>query len=267
MAGSIVDISRVQDPGLQAKISKALKIVLRALALYPSGKLAFSFNGGKDSSVLLHLLRAAVKKLGEQDFAAGSPSSSSLAAAAAAVDKGPPPPAFHSFFFARSDDFEELEEFVGQTDRRYQLQLEYLTNPDFKRGLQEYMDRTGALAMVLGTRRGDPNAGDQEFFSPSSEGWPAFMRVNPILDWTYHDVWAFLRTFNFEYCSLYDRGFTSLGSIHNTVPNAALKASAGGFAPAYMLADASLERSGRVAPEQPSPCPSPHDHVGWSPPH
>ena len=41
----------------------------------------------------------------------------------------------------------------------------------------------GLRAVVLGTRRGDPNAGGQETFCPSSEGWPPFMRVNPILDW------------------------------------------------------------------------------------
>ena len=42
-------------------------------------------------------------------------------------------------------------------------------------------------------RRGDPNAADQETFCPSSPGWPPFMRVNPILDWSYHDVWSFLQ--------------------------------------------------------------------------
>lgn len=41
--------------------------------------------------------------------------------------------------------------------------------------------------------RGDPNAADQETFCPSSVGWPAFMRVNPILEWSYHDVWGFLQ--------------------------------------------------------------------------
>lgn len=67
--------------------------------------------------------------------------------------------------------------------------------------------------------RGDPNAEGQEFFSPSSVGWPPFMRVNPILDWTYTDVWAFLRSVGAPYCSLYDRGYTSIGSINNTEPN------------------------------------------------
>ena len=67
--------------------------------------------------------------------------------------------------------------------------------------------------------RGDPNAEGQEVFCPSSPGWPPFLRVNPVLDWTYHDVWAFLRVTRAHYCTLYDRGYTSVGSTLNTAPN------------------------------------------------
>lgn len=68
-------------------------------------------------------------------------------------------------------------------------------------------------------RRGDPNAVDQETFCPSSAGWPPFMRVNPVLHWTYHDVWTFLREAGLPYCSLYDQGYTSLGAVSNTHRN------------------------------------------------
>jgi 3'-phosphoadenosine 5'-phosphosulfate sulfotransferase (PAPS reductase)/FAD synthetase len=69
------------------------------------------------------------------------------------------------------------------------------------------------------TRRGDPNADGQEYFCPSSAGWPPFMRINPILDWSYADVWGFLRACELPYCCLYDQGYTSLGGVHNTLPN------------------------------------------------
>ncbi|GAX86541.1 hypothetical protein CEUSTIGMA_g13948.t1 [Chlamydomonas eustigma] len=100
---------------------------------------------------------------------------------------------------------------------------------------------------LLPDDRGDPNARDQEFFCPSSHGWPAFMRINPILDWTYRDVWTFLRCFTLPYCQLYDQGYTSLGSRHNTCRNRALQLEDGSFAPAHQLPDGRLERAGRGA--------------------
>lgn len=80
------------------------------------------------------------------------------------------------------------------------------------------------------------------------------MRVNPILNWEYGHVWHFLRTFNLPYCILYDQGFTSLGKVTDTRPNPALlrkpmSAENGeslSYWPAYMLADWSLERAGRL---------------------
>lgn len=73
------------------------------------------------------------------------------------------------------------------------------------------------------------------------------MRVNPILDWLYNDVWDFLRLLRVPYCSLYDKGYTSIGNTKNTQPNPALKILGSGkmYLPAYRLKDGALERQGR----------------------
>lgn len=61
------------------------------------------------------------------------------------------------------------------------------------------------------------------------------------------DVWAYLRREGVMYCSLYDAGFTSLGSRDDTERTEELRDGryAGGYAPAWRLEDGSKERSGR----------------------
>ncbi|KAI3700117.1 hypothetical protein L2E82_44734 [Cichorium intybus] len=88
-----------------------------------------------------------------------------------------------------------------------------------------------------------PPSGQQQF-SPSSPGWPPFMRVNPILDWSYRYVWAFLLTCKVPYCSLYDQGYTSIRSVNDTTPNTLLRINDSNgekFKPAFMLSDGRLE--------------------------
>jgi len=100
-------------------------------------------------------------------------------------------------------------------------------------------------AIFMGQRKGDPDANGLQPVCASSSGWPAFMRVNALLQWTYAQVWDFLVHYGLPYCSLYDRGYTSLGAVSDTVPNPALQRTDGSFAPASQLSDGTLERAGR----------------------
>jgi len=89
------------------------------------------------------------------------------------------------------------------------------------------------------------------------------MRVSPLLEWDYHHIWRFLREAKLPYCSLYDQGYTSLGSVSTSRPNPSLLVrndpeaaparlpdgtvvKPGEYLPAYLLDNNSLERAGRV---------------------
>ncbi|KAK1563589.1 hypothetical protein Q3G72_029645 [Acer saccharum] len=223
------------DQRLKTKYNNAIYVIQRALALYSIEEVAFSFNGGKDSTVLLHLLRAGYfLHKGEQSCSNGGLSNFPV----------------RTIYFESSSAFTEINSFTYDISSLYGLQLDIIRT-DFKSGLEALLKAKPIRAIFLGVRIGDPTAVGQEQFSPSSPGWPPFMRVNPILDWSYRDVWAFILTCKVQYCSLYDQGYTSIGSIHDTVPNALLcisdsSSSKEKFKPAYLLSDGRLERAGRV---------------------
>ncbi|KAL0409972.1 UNVERIFIED_CONTAM: FAD synthase [Sesamum latifolium] len=227
------------DKRLKSKYNSAIYVIQRALALYSVEEVALSFNGGKDSTVLLHLLRA-----GYYLHVAGK--NLSIENREDAEITFP----IRTIYFESPTAFPEINSFTYETAFTYKLQMDII-RLDFKSGLEALLKANPIRAIFLGVRSGDPTGVGQEQFSPSSPGWPPFMRVNPILDWSYRDVWTFLLTCKIQYCSLYDQGYTSIGSIHDTVPNALLclsKSSNGEakFKPAYLLPDGRLERAGRA---------------------
>lgn len=229
-------IRESDDRRLKTKYNNAIYVIQRALALYSIEEVAFSFNGGKDSTVLLHLLRAGYfLHKGEHGLPNGGLSDHDF--------KCP----IRTIYFESPSAFPEINSFTYEIASTYALEMDII-RLDFKSGLEALLKEKPIRAIFLGVRIGDPTAVGQEQFSPSSPGWPPFMRVNPILDWSYRDVWAFLLTCNVRYCSLYDQGYTSIGSIYDTVPNALLRAnkSTEKFKPAYQLPDGRLERAGRV---------------------
>ncbi|PIA41965.1 hypothetical protein AQUCO_02100067v1 [Aquilegia coerulea] len=227
------------DQRLKTMYNNAINVIQRALSLYKFEEVAFSFNGGKDSTVLLHLLRAGYfLHIEKPEYPNDNPANCNV--------KCP----IRTIYFETPSTFPEINSFTHETATTYGLQMETI-RLDFKSGLEALLKEKPTKAIFLGTRIGDPNAVGQEQFSPSSPGWPPFMRVNPILDWSYRDVWAFILTCKIQYCSLYDKGYTSIGSIYDTVPNSFLctndsSSNKDYFKPAYLLADGRLERAGRA---------------------
>ena len=236
-------LDTIASSPLHERIRSSIDVVVRSIDIYGYPGLALSLNGGKDSTVLLHLIRAAVavreRDNRQRPLDDGEPGGVNVSSGSGELG------GMVTFFFDKDDDFREVVAFTKATAADYNLDMRIYKNSFFE-GLEELLSSTEVKGIFLGTRRGDPNA-DSQVFSPSSKGWPVFMRINPIMEWSYHDVWEFLLLCKLPYCSLYDEGYTSLGSIDTTFPNGALLRSDGKYSPAHLLTDPKLERSGRIS--------------------
>jgi FAD synthetase len=248
------------DSYVSPGIKDALNTLDHALRLYGPHSVLCSFNGGKDAVVILHLLRAAHAKYYKST--------------------GETPIRPRVVYFEHENEFPEVIEFLKESVTQYDLEmLSFEQGVKFSQGLEILVQhnvlpgcsRTFPMAFVLGTRSSDPNAHGQDHFAPSSHYMPPFMRVNPVLNWSYGHVWHFLRLFHLPYCGLYDAGYTSLGTTKDTLPCPALAvitrakdedpatSALPKFWPAYMLRDWDQERAGRIQKEKKNPKkPVPH---------
>ncbi|OCH88710.1 adenine nucleotide alpha hydrolases-like protein [Obba rivulosa] len=226
-------------------VKEALGVIDEALDKFGRDHVSLSFNGGKDCTVLLHLLAASIGRIDQ------SPTPSKPVAAV---------------YIPVPSSFPQLEAFVDRTAKAFHLDLftcpssstshkpvETVTSPatphtsgangghggsgaakvekvkrarggeGMRMALECYKARLPHIeAILIGTRRSDPHGATLSHSTPTDPGWPRFERINPIINWSYADVWAYLRQFKVPYCSLYDEGYTSLGSTYNTFPNPAL---------------------------------------------
>ncbi|KAF2838948.1 adenine nucleotide alpha hydrolases-like protein [Patellaria atrata CBS 101060] len=189
---------RLENVQAQTRIS--LRVIEEALEKYSLDELSLSYNGGKDCLVLLVLYLAALhsKTLKSSNFR---------------------PTSLECVFIQSSDPFEEVTKFVEKTSRQYNLNLSRYSAP-MKGALTDYLqEKPNVQAIFVGTRRTDPHGTYLTHFDRTDHGWPDFMRIHPVIDWHYVDIWTFICHLKIPYCCLYDQGYTSLGGTRDTHPN------------------------------------------------
>uniref|UniRef100_A0A1I8BBZ7 FAD synthase n=1 Tax=Meloidogyne hapla TaxID=6305 RepID=A0A1I8BBZ7_MELHA len=203
-----------QSQEISNKLKGALQTIEEILNKYSMEQISLSFNGGKDCTLLLHLFRACVnKKYNNQKQ-------------------------INSFFIKSDDEFTEVVNFVHSISEK--CGLIYLKN-----------EKPEIVATLMGSRYSDPKAAKMKSKCEWTEtGWPSFLRVCPLLDFSYSDIWILLRYLCIPYCCLYDQGYSSLGEKKRTAKNPHLKiivkenGEEGNerYLPAYMLKDEKFER-------------------------
>ncbi|EKG13467.1 Phosphoadenosine phosphosulfate reductase [Macrophomina phaseolina MS6] len=221
---------------VQEQTQTTLAVIQEALQRYNLDELSFSYNGGKDCLVLLVLYLCALHRHSQS----------------AAT---PLPATIQTVYIQSTHPFPEVEDFVAESSKAYSLTLETYNAP-MKAAFASYLrDHPAVKAIFVGTRRTDPHGEHLTHFDPTDHGWPSFMRIHPVIDWHYVEIWTFIRHLGIPYCSLYDQGYTSLGGTTDTHPNPALRipspeldavhADDRKFRPAYELVEDYEERLGR----------------------
>uniref|UniRef100_A0A131XLF0 FAD synthase n=1 Tax=Hyalomma excavatum TaxID=257692 RepID=A0A131XLF0_9ACAR len=209
-------------------VAAALQIIEEAVAKYTLEGICVGFSGGKDCTVILHMLYALLQKQLK-------PGETAL-------------PKVQCLFMRSEHMWPDTISFIQNSAKLYNCELTTITEGSYKVALQHYLaSKPNVKAFLLGNRSTDPGGDKLKPFTPTDEGWPQVMRVFPVLDWSYKDVWDFIRDLSIPYCSLYDQGYSSIGE--NEEPNEVLmyfdSRGAKRFKPAYMLEDVKLERCGR----------------------
>lgn len=210
-------------------VKEALLIIEDCLTQYQPENVFLCFNGGKDCTVLLHLLLCVLRYR--------FPSYTAPIICLYVENRNP---------------FPEIRTFVQNMAQYYNLEV-ITQRQGIKESLGSMLEHcSGRMkGCLMGTRKTDPFSDRLNHFHMTDSDWPQIMRVAPVLNWNYGQIWQYLRNYQVPYCYLYDQGYTSLGNVVNTVPNAALQyrnisKNEVTYMPAYKLLDGSLERSGRV---------------------
>lgn len=181
----------------------------RAFKLYRLDQMFISFNGGKDCTVLLHLVEQVLTELRVES-----------------ADQTK----VLCLYLQPENPFEEVEAFVDQCQSVYSINLQKISaaGKSKQKPLFEVCDQHPELrTCLMGCRRSDPwcdklksfEVGRKDdtfkdqvmmschhYLQKTTEGWPDLMRVNPLLEWTCADIWDYIQANNVPYCSLYDVG-------------------------------------------------------------
>lgn len=206
---------------LEEKAEHSRQLLSQILEDFGPGAIRVAWTGGKDSTVALHLWRGMLQERGLGP------------ARAINLDTG--------------CKFPEVMAFRDRLARQWGVDL-HIARPGVELSsyplardkvsccrdlkifpLARAVRELDVACLITGIRRDEhPSRASRQEREQQDD--PAHLRVNPLLDWTEMDVWAWITGRCIPFCELYGRGYRSLGCV-----------------PCTALPDGTAERSGRDA--------------------
>jgi len=209
-----------------------------------------SFNGGKDCTLVLYLLEEAAIYMASKtelsilevienqvDLTSRGENSELLVEVRRIMSK-------ISLVYFIDDEFDEGMAFVEGISKKFSMKLMKFSG-GVKDILKHLVEKENLKAVIMGNRHSDPGSNELTAFTTSSNDWPTFMRIFPILNWELKDIWDIYLAFELDMCVLYNRGYASLGKKSQTKQNPHLITQEGKYLPAHFLVYDEFERVGR----------------------
>lgn len=83
------------------------------------------------------------------------------------------------------------------------------------RPMQRALDQLGATVWIAGLRRAQsPGREQRRVLERAGTRW----KLHPLIDWSDHDVGAYLKSNTLPYHPLWEQGYVSIGDVHSTRP-------------------------------------------------
>lgn len=217
---------------LDEKIEKSKEVIAQAMEKFGEG-LVVAFTGGKDSTVMLWMVREVCK------------------------EKGMKIP--ECMFINEGHVFDEIMEFVEEMEKKWGLIIHHAQNKDVMKNIKDigdmvqvadlsernkaelkkldfegtefpfepesyvgnhlmktvamnmFLEENGVKAVVTGIRWDEQGARmDEKYFSPRND--PDHMRIHPILHFNEREIWDATKKYDIPFCKLYSQGYRSLGA-------------------------------------------------------
>jgi len=178
-------------------VSKSKAIIKKVLHERGNSNISIAFKGGKESSVLLHLVKTVMDEMN---------------CAYDILDI--------VYFSPEVDEIEKLKSYNQDFVKSLKMNKCYkvIQTNDITEGLQKYIHSSNITTMIIGIKSSDEGAKSLQH-TMQTQDVVQLNRIHPLLHWSYKEIWEYIKTNDVYICELYKHGYTKLQTNLTTTRN------------------------------------------------